>query len=121
MDCLFCKIINGEVPSKKVYEDDLVIAILDLYPNGEGHTLIIPKKHYTDYKEINDELFIHIRHVAEKLSDKLETKLNKNSATFLFNYMDAQAIKHFHFHIIPGFNQKINKSQDEVYKLMMED
>ena len=50
-DCIFCKIIKGEIPSKKIYEDELVIAILDIDPNGEGHTLIIPKKHYTDYKE----------------------------------------------------------------------
>ena len=56
MDCLFCKIVNGEIPSKKIYEDDLVIGILDINPNGEGHTLVIPKKHYTDYKELPDEL-----------------------------------------------------------------
>lgn len=121
MDCLFCKIVNGEVESKKLYEDDLVIAILDLYPNGEGHTLVIPKKHYTDYKEIDDELFVHIKNVGQMLADKLESKLNKNSTTFLFNYLDAQAIKHFHYHVIPGFNQKINKTQEMVYKLMTED
>lgn len=120
-DCLFCKIVNGDVPSKKIYEDDLVIGILDLYPNGEGHTLIIPKKHYTDYKELPDELVLHINKVMKKLADKLEEKLHKNSTTFIVNYMDAQVIKHFHQHIIPGYNQKINKSQDEVYKLMTED
>ena len=46
MDCLFCKMIKGEVPCKKIYEDDLVIGILDLYPDSDGHTLIIPKTHY---------------------------------------------------------------------------
>lgn len=121
MDCLFCKMVSGEVPTKKVYEDDLVIGVLDLYPNGEGHTLIIPKKHYTDYKEVPDELILHINEVAKKVSDKLEDKLHKNSVTFLFNYMDAQAIKHFHFHIIPAFNKEINHTQDEVYELMNED
>lgn len=120
-DCLFCKIVNGDVPSKKIYEDDLVIGILDLYPNGEGHTLIIPKKHYTDYKELPDELVLHINKVMKEVADKLEEKLHKNSTTFIVNYMDAQVIKHFHQHIIPGYNQKINKSQDEVYKLMTED
>ena len=48
MDCLFCKMIKGEVPCKKIYEDDLVIGILDLYPDSDGHTLIIPKEHYED-------------------------------------------------------------------------
>ena len=49
MDCLFCKIINGEIPSYKIYEDDLVYAFLDVNPKENGHTLIVPKKHYTDY------------------------------------------------------------------------
>ena len=51
MDCIFCKIINGEIPSKRVYEDDKVIAILDVNPVVDGHTLVIPKKHIKDYKE----------------------------------------------------------------------
>ena len=121
MDCLFCKIVNGEIDSKKIYEDDVVIAILDLYPNGEGHTLVIPKKHYTDYKELPEDVLLHIERVKKILSDKLEEKLHKNSVTFLVNYMDAQAIKHYHQHIIPGFQKEITKTQDEVYKLMMED
>lgn len=121
MDCLFCKIVNGEIPSNKIYEDDLVIAILDINPNGEGHTLVIPKKHYTDYKELPDELLLHVYKVADKLSDKLENKLQKHSVSFIFNYMDAQAIKHFHLHIVPAFGSKITKTQDEVYKLMKED
>ena len=121
MDCLFCKIVNGETPDKKIYEDDLVIGILDIDPNGEGHTLIIPKKHYTDYKELPDDLVLHIYKVAQKVSDKLESKLHKNSVSFVFNYMDAQVIKHFHLHIIPAFGKEITKDQDEVFKLMSED
>lgn len=121
MDCLFCKIVNGEIPSKKIYEDDLVISILDINPNGEGHSLIIPKKHYTDYKELPDDLLLHIYKVADKISDKLEGKLHKNSVSFIFNYMDAQIIKHFHLHIVPGFGKSINHTQDEVFELMKED
>ena len=120
MECLFCDIVSGKVPSKKIYEDDLVIGILDLYPNGEGHTLIIPKKHYTDYKELPNELVLHIYEVAKKVQDKLESKLHKNTVSFIVNYMDGQVIKHFHLHIIPGYKQEIKLSQDEVYKLMEE-
>ena len=120
-DCLFCKIVRGEIPSKKIYEDDLVIGILDIEPNGEGHTLIIPKTHYTDYKELPDELVLHIHKVAQKVSDKLESKLHKNNVSFIVNYMDAQVIKHFHLHIVPAFGKEITKTQDEVYELMTED
>ena len=121
MDCIFCKIVNGELPSKKIYEDELVIGILDINPDGDGHTLIIPKKHYTDYKELPDELILHINKVTKIIADKLESKLKKNSVTFIVNYMDAQIIKHFHKHIIPAFRQKQNYTVDEVYKLLMED
>lgn len=120
MDCLFCKIVNGEIPTKKIYEDDLVIAFLDINPNGEGHTLVVPKKHYTDYKELPEELLIHIYKVADKISDKLEKKLNKHSVSFIFNYLDAQQIKHFHLHIVPAFGKPMNHTQDEVYSLMKE-
>lgn len=120
MDCIFCKIVNGDIPSKKIYEDELVIGILDINPHGDGHTLIIPKKHYEDYKEIPDDLLIHINKVTKVLSDKLENILHKNSVTFVVNYMDAQAVKHYHKHIIPGFNKKLEYSVDEVYKNIME-
>lgn len=119
-DCIFCKIIKGEIPSKKIYEDELVIAILDIDPNGEGHTLIIPKKHYTDYKELDDDILLHIEKVKRMLADKLESKLHKNAVTFIVNYLDSQVVKHFHQHIVPGYGKEITKSIDEVYELMME-
>ena len=56
MECLFCKIIKGEVPTLKLYEDDLVMVIMDAYPNVDGHTLIIPKKHTLDLLEIDDSI-----------------------------------------------------------------
>ncbi|MCR5788117.1 MAG: HIT domain-containing protein [Bacilli bacterium] len=121
MDCIFCKIVEGSIPSKKVYEDDLVIGILDINPNGDGHTLVIPKKHYTDYKELPDELILHINKVMKTLSDKLESKLHKNSVTFLVNYLDAQEVKHFHLHIVPGFRKPLELSVDEAYEKIMED
>ena len=56
MDCIFCKIVAGEIPAKKVYEDELVMAFLDVSPHTDGHTLIIPKKHYKDILEMDDEI-----------------------------------------------------------------
>ena len=53
MDCIFCKIINGDIPSKKLYEDDKVIVIMDVNPKVDGHALVIPKEHVTDFMEIS--------------------------------------------------------------------
>ncbi len=115
MDCLFCKIINGEIPSYKVYEDDLVYAFLDINPTENGHTLIVPKKHYTDYLELDKEIFNHIVEVAKKLSKDICDKLGANGASFAWNYGDRQVVKHFHLHIIPSNIDKTKLPIEEVY------
>ena len=101
MDCVFCKIVKGEIPSKKIYEDDLVMAFMDINPIVHGHVLIIPKKHYTDYMEMDDEITKHIFNVAKTLGNQIITKLNKKSLTLLVNYGDDQQVKHYHLHILP--------------------
>ncbi len=119
MDCIFCKIINGDIPSKKIYEDDDVIAILDVNPIVDGHTLILPKKHIADYKELDKELLLHIYDVADKLADKLMKKLESKAITFSVNYGDSQVIKHFHLHLLPDYTIKEKSlSVDEVYELV---
>ena len=60
MDCIFCKIINGDIPSYKIYEDDIVIAFLDINPISLGHTLVIPKKHYINLDDIDNNTLNHI-------------------------------------------------------------
>lgn len=122
MDCLFCKIIKGEIASNKIYEDDKVIAILDAYPEVDGHTLIIPKKHYTDFKELDDEIILHINKVAKILNAKLMQKLNSTGFTFAVNYGDRQAIKHFHLHLLPDYlKNKAKKKPEEIKKLLTEE
>ena len=119
---LFCKIVNNEVTSRKIYEDDLVIAILDAYPEVDGHTLIIPKKHYTDYKDLDENIINHIFNVAKILEERLMTKLNSTGIMIAFNYGDRQAIKHFHLHLLPDYNKnKATKDLDEVFKLLTEE
>ena len=59
-DCIFCKIINGDIPCYKIYENDYVLAFLDINPDSDGHTLIIPKKHFTDLDDIDLETLKHI-------------------------------------------------------------
>ncbi len=119
MDCLFCKIIKGEASSKVIYEDDLVIAILDAFPTVDGHTLLIPKKHYTDYKQLDDKLILHMYKVADMLCDKLMEKLNVKSFTFAINYGERQAIKHFHLHLLPNYGRnKGKKKTEEIFELL---
>ncbi len=118
-DCLFCKIIRKEIPSNTLYEDEDIMAFLDVNPTSEGHTLVIPKTHYTDITEIPDEVLLKLFNVGKKLTPQLMGKLKKESMTYLINYGDAQAIKHIHLHLIPNCkekNQVLNK--DEVYKIL---
>ena len=121
MDCIFCKIIKGEIPSKTLYEDELVKVIMDVNPVSDGHVLVIPKKHYTDYLELDEEILKHIYAIAKDLGVKFMNKLQAKSLTLLVNYGDAQQVKHFHLHLIPEFNlhdNKTLKSLDEVYNIL---
>ena len=118
MDCLFCKIINGNVPSYKLYEDDEVIVILDAYPNVDGHTLIIPKKHFDTFKDIPNDLLIHINEIAKKYTDILMAKLNAKELTIVVNYGTAQKIKHYHMHLIPNFGTRPEKSVEETFNII---
>lgn len=120
MDCIFCKIINGDIPSYKVYEDDLVYAFLDINPDSPGHTLIIPKKHYQDLVSIDNETLIHIFDVARILKEKLEKKLNSDGLTLIQNNGDVQEVKHFHLHLKPYYNNKTDMNIKDVYKKIME-
>lgn len=113
---LFCKIIAGEIPAYKIFEDDLVMAFLDINPKATGHTLVIPKKHLTDYKEIDNNLFMHILNVAQKLEAKLTESLGASGCSFVWNYGSAQQIKHFHLHLIPEYEKKLNLKVEDVYE-----
>lgn len=117
-DCIFCKIINGDIPSYKIYEDDIVIAFLDINPDSNGHTLIIPKKHYKDLEEINEDTLNHILRVSKKLKKLLEDKLKNNGLTLIQNNGDIQEVKHFHLHLKPYYNTQKKLSVEEIYTLL---
>ena len=105
MDCLFCKIANGEIPSKTVYEDDLVRVFLDIEPVSNGHLLIVPKKHYENIFDIDDNLILHMRKVAIKMHDILKEKLSIDGLTLAQNNGYGQAIKHYHLHLMPRYEK----------------
>lgn len=101
--CVFCKIIAGEIPSYKVYEDGGVLAFLDIHPLTVGHTLVIPKKHYSRLEEMPEEEFLKlmaaVKKIAVLMSEKLgfsDYKLSQNNGP-----LAGQEVDHVHFHIIP--------------------
>ena len=103
-----------------LYEDEDVVAFMDAFPNVLGHTLVVPKKHFNDIFDIDDNTLLKMYSVARGLSKDIMGKLDKNSCTFLFNYGEDQAIKHIHLHILPNYlkREKITKSNDEVYDIL---
>ena len=110
MDCIFCKIIKGEIPSYKVYEDEKVLVFLDINPNSPGHTLIVPKEHTTDLMSISSETLSYIMEKAKEIANLIVNRLDADGFTLLQNNGIAQDVKHFHLHIIPRY--KKNKDMD---------
>ena len=106
MNCIFCKIVNGDIPSYTIYEDDLVKVFLDINPDTNGHMLIIPKDHYLDLVEIPNDVLIHIMNTARKMKKLLEDKLSIDGLTLIQNNGDVQEVKHFHLHLKPYYNVK---------------
>lgn len=104
--CLFCKIIAGEIPCTKVYEDDTVLAFLDIHPVNIGHTLVIPKAHHTNLYETPDETLAHMMSVVKKISTAIKSALSAEGINIEMNNdpVAGQLIFHTHFHIIPRFS-----------------
>lgn len=103
MDCIFCKIINGEILSYTVYEDDIIKVFLDVNPVSNGHSLIIPKKHFTDINDIDLETLTHIQKTVKDLFPKYKEKLNCDGITLCQNNEYGQQVKHYHLHMIPRY------------------
>lgn len=118
MNCIFCKIINNEISSYKIYEDDVVLAFLDVNPDSNGHTLIIPKQHFQDIDDIPSEVLNHIMNIAKKLKVLLYEKLNCDGLTLMQNNGLVQEIKHFHLHLKPYYKNNKKLSIEEVYNLI---
>ncbi len=105
--CIFCKIINGEIPSKKVYEDDDVLAILDISQATEGHTLVMPKKHYANLIEIPENEYTKVMVKAKEIATKINSKLKPAGINILNNCGECagQTVMHYHVHILPRYEE----------------
>lgn len=104
-DCIFCKIAKGEIPSAKVYEDESVLAFLDISPANKGHTLIIPKEHFETLTDIPVGTISKMMKIVRKVSKKIEKKLKAEGYTIMMSNREAgeQVVKHAHIHVMPRY------------------
>ena len=105
VDCLFCKIVAGELPSTRVYEDDRVIAIMDIFPATRGHVLVIPRAHSTDIHEIAPDDLAAAAAVAKVLAGRAVRGLGADGVTIMQSNGAAawQTVFHYHVHVIPRY------------------
>jgi len=104
-DCIFCKIVKGEMPSTKVYEDSDFLAFMNIYPASKGHALLIPKNHIQWMQDADDSTVSRIFLLAKKLMDKIRINL---PCDYVQINVIGEEIQHFHIHFIPRhFNKKI--------------
>ena len=104
MDCLFCKIIEGTIPSKKVYEDDMCLAFYDIAPQAPVHVLVIPKCHIASADEVNGDNSRFVAHIFEVIPQVAALAGIKNGYRIISNCGEdaCQSVKHLHFHILGG-------------------
>ncbi len=105
-NCIFCKIANGDIPSKVLYEDGEFKVILDLGPATKGHALILPKNHYRNLYELPDDMASKVMLLAKKMASQMTDKLECDGFNLVQNNGEAagQTVFHFHLHLIPRYD-----------------
>ncbi|NQV08698.1 HIT family protein [Candidatus Woesearchaeota archaeon] len=106
-DCIFCKIVKGDIPCSKVYEDENVLSFLDISPANKGHTLVIPKKHYEKFNEMPEDEASTLMSAANKVSKAVEKAIEPEGYSILINNGKAagQEVGHVHLHIMPKYEK----------------
>lgn len=125
-NCIFCKIANGEVPSKTLYEDDGFRVILDLGPATKGHALILPKEHYANLYDLPEETAGEAMKLAKKMAARMKERLGCEGLNLVQNNGDlaGQTVFHFHMHMIPRYQadgQKIGWKPGELTEEELEE
>ena len=120
-NCIFCKIANHDIPGKIIYEDDVCMAFLDLSQTTDGHTLVIPKKHYAHILEVDQQTLAHMMDIVQKVALQIQSTLHAKGFNIITNMNEVagQTVHHFHIHIIPSYDQHdgfeahcLDRSQD---------
>ncbi|NCO79705.1 HIT family protein, partial [Candidatus Falkowbacteria bacterium] len=103
MDCIFCKIAAGELPSFKVYEDEDTLAFLDIRPANYGHTLVIPKKHLVNLEEVDEKVLCQVMGTVKKVGRAIKAGLGAAGYNVMENNdpVAGQIVPHLHFHVVP--------------------
>jgi len=128
-ECIFCKIIEGQIPSYKIYENDSLLAFLDIFPLNYGHTVVIPKKHYYNFLDMPEDDMGEFFKDLKKISELIMKKLKIDGFNLVQNNFPAagQVIPHLHFHIIPRMKGngplrmipgKIQAKEDDLKKII---
>ena len=126
-NCLFCKIIKKEIPSEIIFENNNILVFLDINPTTNGDTLVIPKKHYKDLFDADNNIIIEMNNIYKKLYNIYKEKLDCQGLTLTTNLDYGQEIKHFHMHFIPRYendeikylsNKKILKDIKEIKDIL---
>ncbi|MBW2980660.1 HIT family protein [Candidatus Woesearchaeota archaeon] len=106
-DCIFCKIVKGDIPSAKIFEDDKVICFLDIAPANKGHALVVTKQHYGTLLDVPDDVLCDIMNKAKKIVRAMSSALGNEGFNILMNNkkVAGQLVEHAHIHIIPRFNR----------------
>ena len=103
-DCIFCKIIKGEIPSRTIYEDKTIQIIMNINPSTDGHLLVIPKEHMVNILDTDEKVITHsIQVIKKKIYPLLKERLKCEGLTLAQNNELGQEIKHYHIHIIPRY------------------
>lgn len=113
-ECIFCNIVNKKLPSINVYEDENTYAFLDINPDNIGHTIIVPKKHFRNIFDIDENIFCELFKPLKKLSVAIKKATGASGVKIVINNEKAsgQIIFHTHIHIIPKYSDKDNEPRD---------
>lgn len=106
-NCIFCKIIDGSIPSIKVYEDDHVYAFMDVAPLTKGHTLLVPKQHVADLFEMPEDVARNLYAAAPKIANSIKSAFNPQGMNTINNNgsFAGQTVFHYHLHFIPRYDE----------------
>ena len=115
MDCVFCKIMSGDIPSYTLYENEYVKCFLSINPLSNGHTLVVPKKHFKDAFDIDEKYMSEVNKAAKIILNLLNEKLNPNGFKLMQNNGVLQEVKHYHLHVVPHYEKKRKKDIKKVF------
>lgn len=106
-ECIFCKIVKGDIPAVKLYEDDKALVILDRFPSSLGHSLVISKEHFKDIEDVQSSVFSHMAKLAVEYSKKIREATGCDGINILQNNGEVagQTVFHTHIHIIPRYKE----------------